>query len=110
MRLAYSAEAQAEANARSVARAWRIAEREGLEVTQEDITGELAQIAQRNQASIDEVLNYYRENRLLDQVAVELIERKVRKFIRENANVQTGNEANGNDGNIGISVVILSIE
>jgi hypothetical protein len=34
-------------------------------------------------------LNYYRENRLLDQVAVELIERKVRKFIRENANVQT---------------------
>ena len=66
-----------------------LAEREGLEVTQEDITGELAQIAQRNQASIDEVLNYYRENRLLDQVAVELIERKVRKFIRENANVQT---------------------
>ncbi len=66
-----------------------LAEREGLEVTQEDISGELAQIAQRNQASLEEVLNYYRENRLLDQVAVELIERKVRKFIRENANVQT---------------------
>ena len=65
-----------------------LAEMEELEVTQGDITGELAQIAQRNQASIDEVLNYYRENRLLDQVAVELIERKVRKFIRENANVQ----------------------
>ena len=65
-----------------------LAEREGLEVTQEDISTELAQIAQRNQSSIEEVLNYYRENRLLDQVAVELIERKVRKFIRENANVQ----------------------
>jgi len=65
-----------------------LAEREGLEVTQEDISGELAQIAQRNQAPVEEVLNYYRENRLLDQVAVELIERKVRKFLRENADIQ----------------------
>jgi len=65
-----------------------LAEREGLEVTQEDISSELAQIAQRNQASMEEVVNYYRENRLLDQVAVELIERKVRKFLRENANIQ----------------------
>jgi len=64
-----------------------LAEREGLEVTQEDISGELAQIAQRNQASMEEVVKYYRENRLLDQVAIELIERKVRKFLRENANV-----------------------
>ena len=37
---------------------------------------------------MEEVVNYYRENRLLDQVAVELIERKVRKFLRENANIQ----------------------
>ncbi len=65
-----------------------LAEREGLEVTQEDISGELAQIAQRNQASMEEVVKYYRENRLLDQVAIELIERKVRKFLRENANIQ----------------------
>ena len=65
-----------------------LAEREGLEVTQEDMSGELAQIAQRNQASIEEVMNYYRENRLMDQVAIELIERKVRKFLRENANIQ----------------------
>ena len=65
-----------------------LAEREGLEVTQEDMTAELAQIAQRNQAPIEEVMNYYRENRLMDQVAIELIERKVRKFLRENANVQ----------------------
>jgi trigger factor len=64
-----------------------LAEREGLEVTQEDISTELSQIAQRNQASVEEVLNYYRENRLLDQVAIELIERKVRKFLRENANI-----------------------
>ena len=65
-----------------------LAERENLEVTQDDISAELAQIAQRNQASMEEVLDYYRENRLLDQVAIELIERKVRKFLRENANIQ----------------------
>ena len=66
-----------------------LAERESLEVTQEDISTELSQIAQRNQASLEEVVAYYRENRLLDQVAIELIERKVRKFLRENASITT---------------------
>lgn len=65
-----------------------LADQEEIRVTQEDISTELSQIAQRNQATVEEVVKYYRENGLLDQVAVELIERKVRRFLRENANVQ----------------------
>jgi trigger factor len=65
----------------------RIAEEEGVKVSDADMTGELAQIAQRNRASVEEVRDYYRENGLLDQVAIELLERKVRTLLRESANI-----------------------
>jgi len=34
------------------------------------------------------VVKYYQENGLFDQMAIELLERKVRKFLRENAVVK----------------------
>ncbi|MBL8857527.1 MAG: trigger factor [Planctomycetes bacterium] len=66
-----------------------IGEAEKLLVTREDMEAELAQIAERNRAEIEEVRKYYQEKRLFDQMAVELLERKVRTFLRENAKVTT---------------------
>ncbi len=66
-----------------------IGEREKLLVTREDMDAELAQIAARNKAKIEEVREYYQQNRLFDQMAIELLERKVRRFLRENARVTT---------------------
>ncbi|MFT7676741.1 MAG: trigger factor [Planctomycetota bacterium] len=65
-----------------------IGEKEGLLVTQEDLEGELHLIAQRNQTDVDEVRKYYAENNLSQQMAIELLERKVRAFLRHNAQVQ----------------------
>ncbi len=62
-----------------------IAKAERLLVQEEDMLGELHQIAVRNDASFDEVRDYYRKEGLFDQLAVELLERKVRGFLRENA-------------------------
>jgi len=67
-----------------------LAERESLEITQEDLNAEFAQIAQRNQASMEEVVSHYRENQhLIEQLSIEITQRKVCTFLRENANIQT---------------------
>ena len=64
-----------------------LGEKEDLMVTQEDLQEELQSIAERNQTSLDEVRKYYSENNLGQQMAIELLERKVRKYLRENAKV-----------------------
>jgi trigger factor len=64
-----------------------IAEKESLLVTREDMEAELRAIAERNKASLEEVSEYYKKNNLFDQMAIEILERKVRKFLRENAKV-----------------------
>ncbi len=66
-----------------------IGEREKLLVTREDMEAELGAIATRNRAPIEEVREYYTKQKLFDQMAVELLERKVRQFLRENASIQT---------------------
>jgi trigger factor len=62
-----------------------IADRANLRVFQEDMVGELSRIAQRNRVSLDEVRKYYAENNLFQQLAVELLERKVKRHLRERA-------------------------
>jgi len=64
-----------------------VADKEGIKLNQEDLNNELMNIANRNQASVEEVAKYYRENNLFEQMAIELTERKVRAFLRENAKV-----------------------
>ncbi len=64
-----------------------LGEKEELMVTQEDIEGELTSIAARNQSTVEDVRKYYGENNLGQQMAIELLERKVRAFLRENAEV-----------------------
>lgn len=66
-----------------------IGESEKLLVTREDMEAELGVIAERNRAPVDEVRKYYQEKRLFDQMAIELLERKVRAFLRENARIET---------------------
>ena len=58
-------------------------------LSNEDLETELASIAERNQVDIAEVRKYYAENNLSQQMAIEVLERKVRKFLRENAIVET---------------------
>ncbi len=64
-----------------------IGEREKLLVTREDMEAELQTIATRNRAPIEEVREYYTKNKLFDQMAIEILERKVRGFLRQNAKV-----------------------
>jgi trigger factor len=87
-------ESQRESTRETAARGMRalflvqaIAEKENLLVNREDMESELAAIAERNKASVDEVNEYYKKNNLFDQMAIEILERKVRKFLRENAKV-----------------------
>jgi trigger factor len=62
-----------------------IAEEEGLKVTGEELEDEFRTIAQRNQTDVDEVKRYYREQNLISQLALEIVERKVRSFLWESA-------------------------
>jgi trigger factor len=87
-------EAQREAARETSARGMRalflvqaVAEKENLLVNKDDMQAELKTIAERNNASVDEVTEYYKKNNLFDQMAIEILERKVRKFLRENATV-----------------------
>lgn len=61
----------------------KIAERENLTVGQNEMFGELRQIAMRNQANFEEVRKYYEENGLMQQLGVELLERRVRAYMLE---------------------------
>lgn len=65
-----------------------IGEKEGLLVTQEELEAELHSIAERNSTEVEEVRKYYAENNLSQQMAIELLERKVRGFLRHNAEVK----------------------
>lgn len=62
-----------------------IAEEEGLKVTGQELEDEFRTIAQRNQTDVEEVKKYYREQNLISQLALEIVERKVRAFLWEAA-------------------------
>ncbi|MEW6071583.1 MAG: trigger factor [Planctomycetota bacterium] len=65
-----------------------VARLEGLAVTGEDVRSEMQAIAERNGTTLDEVRKYYREQGLLQQLGLELLERKVRSFLRESADIR----------------------
>ncbi len=64
-----------------------IAQKEELKVTDEEMRAELMNIARRNEVDPQEVLQFYRENNQLNQLALELAERKVRARLREQATI-----------------------
>lgn len=85
-----SARAQAERMARGYFLIEKIAEQENLKVTDEEVVKELRSIAERNRSTFDEVHKYYREKNLMPQLVMEIVERKVRAFLREHASVTAG--------------------
>jgi trigger factor len=80
--------AQAEKALRAIYLVEAIAQRKELKVTQEDLSGELQAIADRNGTPPAEVAKYYKEQGLLRQLGLELLERKVRRYLRTTAVVQ----------------------
>ena len=83
-----SAQAAASKGCRGLFLMQAIAEAEKLLVSQDDMRAEVQTIAARNNAKQEEVVEYYQKNGLFDQMAIELLERKVRRFLRENATVK----------------------
>jgi trigger factor len=65
----------------------RIAEAEKLQVQEAEMVGELRAIAKRNRTTFEEVRDFYQKQNLLAQLAMEILERKVRRFLREQAKV-----------------------
>lgn len=65
-----------------------IARTKELQVTEQDVTGEIQAIAARNGTDPAEVAKYYREQSLLRQLGLELLERKVRRYLRESAAIR----------------------
>ncbi len=65
-----------------------IARQKELKVTQEDISAEVSAIAERNGSQPAEVAKYYGEQGLLRQLGLELLERKVRRYLRASAAVR----------------------
>ena len=67
-----------------------IAKAEELQISSEDVAQEFEAIAKRNGVSLDEVRKYYQEEGLLQQLGMELMERKVRSFLRSSADIRQG--------------------
>ena len=84
-----TARQEAERGLRALLVVESLGDKEELLVTAEDIQTELGAIAARNGVSVEEVRQYYSENNLAQQMTVEILERKVRKFLRESAEVST---------------------
>jgi trigger factor len=64
-----------------------VARSEKIFVTEADVEVELKRVAAQNQVSPEVARRYYEENRLLGDLRVGIMERKVRDFLRENAKV-----------------------
>jgi len=85
-----SRRARSREEARASIKAWfvleALARREKVFVTEEDTAAEFQAIARRNGVSPDEVRRYYEEQEgLLGALRAELLERKVRRLLREQA-------------------------
>ena len=65
-----------------------IARAREIKVADADVEQELSSIAQRNGVDLAEVRKYYQEEGLFQQLALELLERKVRTFLRESADIK----------------------
>ena len=78
---------EAEHNTKALFLLEDVAQAEKLQVQNEDVAQKFQEIAQRNQTSVEEVQKYYQEQNLIQQLAMEILEIKVRTFLRENATI-----------------------
>ena len=70
-----------------------IAKKEKLFVTEGDVEGELKRIASDNNTGIQEVKAYFEEKQLYGELRLELMNRKVRDFLRQTATITDSKEA-----------------
>lgn len=86
-------EAEAKSGAERTSKAYflieAIGEAEQLKVGEAELRDELKSIAARNRSSFDEVARYYQEQNLFGQLAMEILERKVRTLLRESADLKS---------------------
>lgn len=78
-----SAQAEAQKSVKAFFLIEAIGQREGLLVSDQDLAQEFRAIAERNQAKLEEVRDFYVKENLVNQLVVEILERKVRRFLRE---------------------------
>lgn len=84
-----SSRADAEKGLKALLVVEAIGEKEELLVNNDDMAAELQTIAARNQSTVQEVQEYYSQNNLGQQLAIEILEKKVRRFLRENADIES---------------------
>ena len=83
-----TAREEAEKGMRALLIVEAVGDKEELLVSNEELETELASIAARNNASIEDVREYYVKQGMTQQMAIEILERKVRAFLYENAEVK----------------------
>ena len=79
---------QAEKSLKAVYLIEEIARTKELKVNEQDLSEELSSIAQRNGTPVADVARYYKEQGLLRQLGLELLERKVRRYLRATADIR----------------------
>ena len=70
----------------------RIAEKETITVSQDDLKGRLFQMAMRYQMTMDKLIKEVQKNNLMDQIREEILIGKVLDFLSSNASVQTAEQ------------------
>jgi trigger factor len=80
-------EAETRKSVRALFLVGAVAEKEELNVEENEMVTELQAIAQRHGAQYEQVVEHYNKNGLFQQLQIELLERKVRAFLRENAKI-----------------------
>ena len=83
-----TAREEAEKGMRALLIVEALGDAEGLLVSNEELEEELVNIAARNDTSVDEVREYYVKNGLTQQMAIEILEKKVRSFLYEHAEIK----------------------
>lgn len=66
-----------------------IGEAESIRIGEAELREELKAIAARNRSSFDEVARYYQEQNLFGQLAMEILERRVRALLRATADLKS---------------------
>lgn len=88
-----SHEAEARKGAERTSKAYflieAIGEAESIKIGEGELREELKAIATRNRSSFDEVARYYQEQNLFGQLAMEILERRVRALLRESADLKS---------------------
>jgi len=83
-----TAREEAEKGMRALLIVEALGDAEGLLVSNEELEEELVNIAARNNTSVEEVREYYVKNGLTQQMAIEILEKKVRSFLYEHAEIK----------------------